>query len=127
MCTTPVHCQTIQDLIPLDLSLAEEPMIDFTFPDERKEYFEDFLEDHDIQIPVKYLTPLIESGYIDKVVKCILKVDGTDFDDYSNCVQIPNTGENDEKRKQDEDIEVDNGKKKRKLDEHHSSSELKTD
>lgn len=73
-----------------DLPQYDEPMLDYGFPDQRKEYFEEFLQDHDIHIPQRYLTPLICTGYIDPFVKFILKVHGIDFDDDTGCIKVPN-------------------------------------
>ncbi|CAF4691395.1 unnamed protein product [Rotaria sp. Silwood1] len=46
--------------------MLEAALIDVEFPDDRKEYFEGTLEDYNISIPEKYLTPMIETGFIDQ-------------------------------------------------------------
>ncbi|CAF1237467.1 unnamed protein product [Rotaria sp. Silwood1] len=55
--------------------MLEAALIDVEFPDDRKEYFEGTLEDYNISIPEKYLTPMIETGFIDQFVRLIMKIE----------------------------------------------------
>ena len=55
-------------------------LINLQYTYERNLIFRELIEDAQIQIPERYLAPMIETGLIDEIAKIIYEIDGIDPD-----------------------------------------------